>query len=432
MASKHDRPADDGDNESAQEQSVAKRQKRQPRLLFNANKASAALKAITKSNDECSPLLKLPKEIRDVIYGYVLTDRMVHIGYDDKESYDDKKLFHSLCRCKQSEEEVHRIFGESEDQYSAPISFYRHKSCIFSPFEHRDGNFKPRYIQIESRFAFDLLWSFSYQRRLEIPDTSSEDLLPTDTLTTGLLRTCRRVYYEAQPLVYANTFSFRNADTFKQFIDSLMPAQIRMIKSIHLETQLSRRWCTAAWRYALRTGTMKSLSSLRHLQVDVELSWGQHHGHLEAKNDFLSGDMSNSRYIPSLTEFSRCALTTVHVIVSDEEAVKRWTTGSVDQWRWTLEEKRGLAAHFEAAMLEEWSEDRNDEVLAKKHKHAIASKESRLKFWRTRHRETEGQDVYAKARIVQLEEEIRKSEEWHAKRKAGRKVKCAVAEDGGD
>ncbi|KAF2420514.1 hypothetical protein EJ08DRAFT_665576 [Tothia fuscella] len=338
---------------------------------------------------------KFPKEVRDLIYKFVLADRMVHIGWEVNPLANDSdttaqlrnegKVYHSLCRCRQTGEDVHDMFKNSADKLSALFAFDRHRACIFSPSNHKAGNFHDTYDDPPLDNYGPVM--------TEIPGTGL-DLLDTSYLTVALLRSCRRIYYEAGLLIYnANTFSFRNLLSFAVFIATLFPAQARQIKSIHVETRLE--YPDRQWQHSIahpRT-TLDLLGNLRHVQVDMELAWDSADVSSSAKYYIQKHSDLGKHADDGFLEFRRCHLDTARVILGPSG---------------NLAEMRDLATTIEKGLLEKWDEHAHRDKIMKVYEANLVTKKEKLAAAIIQGK------MKPEVRAKQ-EAEIRKSEAWQAK-----------------
>ncbi|KAI9861876.1 MAG: hypothetical protein M1824_001987 [Vezdaea acicularis] len=154
----------------------------------------------TQSN---SPLLgRLPPEIRNIIYEYVLCDNTFHLCWAPKKTIRDARHPEELGVC--------HMVGSIWD----------------TP--------QPGWIPLMR----DAKW---WQRMLPIPKSSPK------RADFAFLRTCKQVYIEAIDLFYSNNlFEFHNDATFVAFLDGLPPAQALTVQHVQLSWIL--HWDWVKWR----------------------------------------------------------------------------------------------------------------------------------------------------------------------------------------
>ena len=179
-----------------------------------------------------SPLLKLPPEIRDKVWRYVLGDRLVHLRYE-------RLWKHHVCQNDGLESrDFEERTSESESYFVGP-----HESC-----QH---HCKPR------------------DRKAKAVCSDIERLSLT------VLRSCRQAYVESSHILgTTNTFDFVEISTFKQFLKMASVDQKPLIQRLRLTLgngsenpdMYSDFW---AWDRVLTMSTVKSLSRLRSLRVQI-------------------------------------------------------------------------------------------------------------------------------------------------------------------
>jgi hypothetical protein len=269
---------------------------------------------------------------------------------------------------------------------------------------------------------------------LDVEDSDDEDeeerepLLPPDFLNVHMLQVCRRFYHEAALLLYSsNTFSFHQGEAFQAFMVNLIPAQLREIRSLrfHICLKEGSRLTTTSppWMDALKISSAKSLVSLRHLRVNVKFGYASRTGHAAFKNMFFGKYPMHGGVLHSLLNFQRCALDTVRVTVGDRDYSFVFRPGCRDvdksgldtDWRWTLDEKRQLAARLENKILKEWNDDLYEDEQAAERYETINYEKARLRM-------DAGTKRNASWRKM-IEAKIKKSEDWEAKKLAARMKK---------
>ncbi|KAJ5761944.1 uncharacterized protein N7511_005326 [Penicillium nucicola] len=198
-----------------------------------------------QTNQESSPLLRLPAEIRLLIWSYVLTDtdtpernpQTVHLVQIKG------KIRH--VRCWQSSESISASASASTSTSTAsspktkPLqtrtccpttpAHWRHTPSLPIPIANPNPSSQPQPQpsnpnQTPTPQTTRLLYPHTHP---SLPNTLT-------TLTPALLRTCRKIYQEAEPILYKHTlFDVDDLFTFIAFATSLSPPS----PSLHLKTE---------------------------------------------------------------------------------------------------------------------------------------------------------------------------------------------------
>ncbi|KAF2420133.1 hypothetical protein EJ08DRAFT_702609 [Tothia fuscella] len=292
------------------------------------------MKSITDINDT-SPFFKLPREIRDQIYGLVLAGR------------------------------------------------------VLKPFPIRSG------------YPF-----------------SEPEEIRANHIAVGFLRTSRWIYHEASPLLCgANTFSFLGVEALIRFVRLLKPVEQRAVHSIVLRLPINST-------KALNLTTIRALSGLRRLHVDLELyfrtfTYGPFFvkAYVQAHSKLPNGAAAKSLHV-----LSRCPLTHVRV-----EVFRGHASYSGDLiFDWTGADMQKMAICVEQDLLSDWDEDKYQKEQALKQKEqalkrdrALKDKKALVEQYRLRGLEDAALD---------LEAQIRKSEKREARLKASRDKRTEVQE----
>lgn len=144
----------------------------------------------TKRNATESPLLRLPPEISNLIWTYVLGGQTLHIGLKLNRSNDDLPWLFSFCTLDDDERYKYppcKVMGQLHNRYDQ-----RHYDCIKSVAK---AKWRQRFL--------------------------------------ALLRVCRQLHLEAALLPYLeNTFAFPYVLSFREFVQSLFPAQRRSLRKV--------------------------------------------------------------------------------------------------------------------------------------------------------------------------------------------------------
>lgn len=163
---------------------------------------------------QCNFLTRLPLEVRQEVYTYVLGGNLAHVVCKDR------RLAH--VRCKDNRE----------------TDFVR--CCRFATV------------------------GTCHDRASQLASTSNGNV--------ALLRSCIQVYMEAVELLYySNTFDFDHQDLFLFFTRSILPPRLALIKHVHLnlaipKTRTDFLWGTNGWCLMWQV-IGRDLPGLRHLRV---------------------------------------------------------------------------------------------------------------------------------------------------------------------
>ncbi|KAF2121267.1 hypothetical protein BDV96DRAFT_640663 [Lophiotrema nucula] len=219
------------------------------------------LTATTSEGASWLLLLKLPPELREQIYCYVVGNRVLHII---------SSLVHSQTKPSWS------IGAQSLE----PRLVYRldHETCKYSHVKDLHLNEQGR--DAHSRCAIWINPNGELYFNAPQAVTQNEEIIETRFLrwwcrkgrVLNLLKTCRLIYSEAVHVLYtSNTFYFLSASTFKQFQSTLLPHRFASIRSFHLVLQcrygVSERADKKRWHKSLEV--LQNLKSLRRLVVII-------------------------------------------------------------------------------------------------------------------------------------------------------------------
>ncbi|CAD6571180.1 MAG: hypothetical protein ASARMPREDX12_004156 [Alectoria sarmentosa] len=207
-------------------------------LTFNHN-------SITR-NASCSPLLRLPLEVRDKIWTALLGDRLIHLEYlnmkpastGDKERQNWR---HVVCKHNCPEKEVVKECTQT---------FY---------FDDEEHVWQQPHYRCDIELAYNLGPIHKESGRKSMHLTA--------------LRVCRQIYDEGSNLLWStNTFSFNEAATsFHHFMDERTTRQKRCLRRLRL--QMDWAWEEdKAWNRALGMTLIRSLTGLRSLRLQINHS----------------------------------------------------------------------------------------------------------------------------------------------------------------
>ncbi|KAI4263405.1 MAG: hypothetical protein L6R42_001454 [Xanthoria sp. 1 TBL-2021] len=251
---------------------------RRKRAAFTTPKA--ATKAIIKRNATVSPLLRLPAELRDKIWGEVLGGRLVHLDrqrfIDCDEDFDTFDHGPDLSENESglsgngsgaSEDES----GTSEDESTTEPNHngWQHAVCQHDCPENRPD----RKVVTRWRDEEDVFWLRPHHecsfRHGDIYSPEPEALPTRSTMHLTVLRASRQIYVEANRILWTtNTFSFRDGVTFSEFMKTRNIHQKRLIQNLRFEMLWG--WLDERhWNSALNMALIKSLTGLRTLRLQI-------------------------------------------------------------------------------------------------------------------------------------------------------------------
>ena len=189
-----------------------------------------------------SPILRLPSEVRQLVYRALLGDRLIHFNYGFS---DDDFLFDS------NETAYQIIFRES-----ALWPTVCEEDCP----EDSPGK--------EIKSSTDT--SETYMLRPHIDCMSNGSYGRSEKLDLRALRCCRHMYTEANNILWTtNTFSFYRSLVFKQFMMTRSSSQKQLIQSLRIHyNQSNRDW--QAWNGAFSMAVIQALKGLRRLRLCIE------------------------------------------------------------------------------------------------------------------------------------------------------------------
>lgn len=226
-----------------------------------------------------SPLLgKLPVEVRERIWGYVLGNHTIHIKFAASHRWEPNwrcrgrgqacynfsgKFHYILCDANVSEQDAYCLSQSADYDISARevgcddmrLSSKRHSAC-YSCYD--DCVNAPSY-----RFADKY-----------VGGPKDIEKLARNRLSIGVLQVCRQVYVEANTLLWrTTTWSFTHALAFSQFMDRRNAVQRRLMRKLHLD--LDPRYCwvkknwAEGWYAALHKRVLSRFTALEVLHLDI-------------------------------------------------------------------------------------------------------------------------------------------------------------------
>lgn len=292
---------------------------------FNTAEIEADLSSA--QHNASSPLLRLPLEVKSLIYKYTFGGQLVHIVQNPDEGA--AKFRNTICRAPISEEEAQEKFdSESTHHWYAPANEGRHGCCDLKDIE-------------------------------AIIDGTPEK--KPEILSLSLLRCCRQIYNEAHHVPYsANTFSCATPDTLQSFILSLAQGNHEnhlAVRSLFIEMVFKGTIHHNVWRKALGT-CAKYLKNLQNVNISFEWNccpwmWGA-----RSPADFeRKGRGWQSPLMSDILMLKKLPLKFATFVISDEEighCLKRmsqwWITDEAAN-RWTLAEKQEWARYVKEIIL---------------------------------------------------------------------------------
>ena len=215
-------------------------------------------------------LLSMPREIRDMIWRFVLGDHLIHLRwiYDDEYKHltqrylDSKrirlqKLGHKHLRRPylKTSEDIRRAIGSSP---------WRHAICERDCPEYAKSvshtkcreSLKYCYAEITGR-------SYGLTVRNRREDFIPTDFLNLETIDLPLLLVCKQISTEAISFLYkTNTFSFDDPLTFRQWMARLPLHHRHSVNIMRLDIRSAHNW-----KPTLNLRKVKTLRSLRHLTL---------------------------------------------------------------------------------------------------------------------------------------------------------------------
>ncbi|MCJ1467503.1 hypothetical protein MMC07_006128 [Pseudocyphellaria aurata] len=203
--------------------------------------------------------LRLPVEVRLMIYDYVFDNQVLHISTALDSRSGTKKLDHRLCVC--------------EKQVSSESWVVLHRQRWLESSKHD----KPvNFTFTERTRPYDI-----------VPDTwmSHNGCLRhrnKDRYNIALVKTCRQIYHETNLIPYQkNTFSFDDRETLERFLMihtpvsravELAQSKRRAIRNLQLHT-IYDVWYDSHEGNSTGFGVAKCLKNLNHLELCIDLGF---------------------------------------------------------------------------------------------------------------------------------------------------------------
>jgi hypothetical protein len=282
-----------------------------------------------------SPLLRLPLEIRELIWSMVLGERLLHLAYNSdisdvdsgegegKPAYPWVAIF---CLSKHSEHELYRL-SQVQQGAAASIQIVAGNETM-KETPHWQAHSECE--QAMSPWTPVPYWGNGRYREL-----SASEIKPQ----LQILRTCRPIYIEAARLLWCtNTFSFNDARTFKEFMSCCNSAQTRLMTKLHLDITLHSPRRVGDWDSALTMTNVKSLKSLKTLHISLKrIHLRCPPNESQTRFDTILRDL----YTQRVTRFKILPLENVTVVVENEaysrpHEATHWPSSVLVDWAETI------------------------------------------------------------------------------------------------
>ncbi|OCK74084.1 hypothetical protein K432DRAFT_430232 [Lepidopterella palustris CBS 459.81] len=192
------------------------------------NTEAAKAESITARNLAESPLLRIPRELRDMIWEFAFGGETIHIEKEGTDGNSGLKRKYVLCETEKSFREVYDLTKagpSSENAYQ-----YAEEYVLKEPYRHNGCKNSVRTVP-------------------------------------KVFRVCKQVYQESLFVLYgSNTFSFIHAEALKAFV--LTPGLPRhLIKKLHVH--IGQNFSYDTWGRILTPGFVALLSSLEELYITL-------------------------------------------------------------------------------------------------------------------------------------------------------------------
>jgi len=262
-------------------------------------------------NETESPLLKLPAEIREQIWSALLGDRVIHVSHrprghvfsDECDPEIQPGTHDSTCNC----------------WFEKPV--WRHGVCTsrhteLQRFETWKGYTKARAAAEEAKSpgkktkCLDACHHSCLPKLVDIAHADDQQL---EVLRLNILRTCRQLYVEANPLLWqTNTFSFDQGQDFKLFVQGRNTLPKRLLRKVRIDMRLCHLGPNP-WGDALSMGIIRSLKGLRTLHAHIGYEFTNY-----MVDRWSLGDENQKTSIGGLLKLMVLPLETVTVMMTNE------------------------------------------------------------------------------------------------------------------
>ncbi|KAL8638791.1 MAG: hypothetical protein Q9228_004092 [Teloschistes exilis] len=232
---------------------------RKKRVAFTATRNSKTKAVIARNIEQC-PLLRLPLELRNKIWRFVLGDQMIHIDYQ-----------HNHGLTFEQNEELTKTLLFSSVTFKFVGSAWRHIVCQNDASEDQPDRYVQRPARPRETRCVGPHWDCKTDYLQPDPNLPV-DFKDHETMRLTILRACRSIYVETNQILFStNTFSFDDSIALKHFMMTRTAHQKRLIRSLRININWwSRRDnCAGAWSTTLSMALVRSLSNLRTVRVQL-------------------------------------------------------------------------------------------------------------------------------------------------------------------
>ncbi|KAG8532889.1 uncharacterized protein KY384_002767 [Bacidia gigantensis] len=292
-------------------------------------------------------LLRLPPEIRVLIYKAFFGRRMLHIDREHKKGHSDLACVHNQTG------PVRQLFC---------FSHFRHPRETYAEFTKAENNrHHNEHTVTRVAHAHD-----KCHENLRLPKSKR---VSDEKLSCALLQTCRQIYLEARLIPYnAHVFSFRSCHVLNTLLDpeidakaGLKPFYLEQIRAIHLDIPIHHPYDATRWVTSLNLLPTK-LPKLRDLYIDIH--------EIYCACWIGSDEGVEGAYMKEITAFTAAAaelrkcplLQNVYVVIDDVDFMKpalgfNWFDYDDDEnddardFRSTLQQKREAAEFLRRKIL---------------------------------------------------------------------------------
>ena len=229
----------------------------------------------TEDNFSESPLLRLPTEIRSLIFEHALGGHYIHVEqlhvgnvdrYEKKDIHFGQGLWNEICHEPDAEAGAYHCFRKAQ----------MGKDAEDTPFgKTRDGEDSGKGYHVDS-------WTYRHRDCGREPELhrfniALEEWNSRSSLSLSSLRACKMIYKEMRALPYSgNVFCFRNPLTFQAFAASIRKEQLHAIQRLSIPIAIgsapfsegrAKLWTSVIWDYRLAN----RIRRLKSLDITLEL-----------------------------------------------------------------------------------------------------------------------------------------------------------------
>ncbi|KAI4179936.1 MAG: hypothetical protein LQ348_005294 [Seirophora lacunosa] len=226
-------------------------------------------------NASASPLLRLPSELRDRIWTYVLGGRLVHLKHDhtagnpdylpDQDSEESDDEYAEECRATLDRNPWQHLVCQHDCPEEEPD-----KKVVLDEEDPEEATWQKPHAEC---------YLDDYDDPYCLRSPRPEDPSGKSAMHLTVLRASRQIYVEANRILWAtNTFSFADGPTLKHFMKTRNVYQKRLIHSLRFDMN----WICQGekeWNSALNMATIRSWTGLRALRLRISFDpdqelWG--------------------------------------------------------------------------------------------------------------------------------------------------------------